>query len=127
MCRDDPEDEEPDIRDEPLASAVHRDVGRVLERTDHRLLVWLAVVGIAILVVEKSAIKSTWTDVAGVLAVVGIISFTIYSAIRGQRKVASNYGLTCPSCGHTPMPYEIMAAATVQRCAKCGSQLKPVK
>jgi hypothetical protein len=120
------EDEEGDIRDDALASAVHRDVGRVLGRTDHRLILLLVVAGVVIVLVEKAGIKSTWTDIASIIAIVGILSFTVYSAIRGQRKVASKYGLTCPGCGHTPMPHKIMSAVIVRSCAKCGRELKPV-
>src|SRR5437588_10667270 len=113
-AQQDPEDQEGDIADDPLTSAVHDDIGGVLKRTDNRLLVWLAVVGVLVLLLDNSALKGTWTNVASILALVGAISLTIYGAFRGRRKVASEYGLTCPNCGYTPMPQEIMSAAMVQ-------------
>jgi hypothetical protein len=67
----DPADEERDIADEPLASAVDRDRERVLKRTDHRLLLWLAVIVVATLLYERSSLKSAWIDLAIAAAVVG--------------------------------------------------------
>ena len=121
-----PDNEQGDIRDDPVLGPIHRDRQRVLKRTDNRLLILLAVVTPIVVLVDKSSLKSIWTSVASVLAIVGIIAWTIVSSIRGQKKVASKHGLACPNCGHTPMPYNIMTTAITQRCARCKTKLTPV-
>ena len=121
-----PDDEEGDILDDPLLGVIDRERQQVLKRTDNRLLLLLVVVGAVVVLVDRSPLKSTWANVASILAIAGILVWTIFSAIRGQQKVASRHGLTCPNCRHTPMPYNIMTTAITERCARCKSKLTPI-
>ena len=123
MCSAPSDDEERDIADDPLLSAINADLERADKQTDNRLLFVLAAIIAALFLVERFLGKNLWLEGIAVAAVIGAIAFTISSAVRRKTDVAAKYGLICPVCKHKPSPQMVLSAARTRRCRKCGAQL----
>lgn len=123
MCPAQSDDEEQDIADDPLLSAINADLERANSQTDNRLLIFLAAIIAILFFTERFAGQNSWLEGFAAVAVIGAIAFTIYSAIRRKVDVAAKYGLICPVCKHKPSPQMVLSAATTRRCRKCGAPL----
>jgi hypothetical protein len=123
MCPAPSDDEERDIADDPLLSAINADLGRADNQTDNRLLFALAAIIATLFMAERLLGKNSWLEGFAVVPVIGAIGFTIYSAVRRKTDVAAKYGLICPACSHKPSPQMVLSAARTRRCRKCGAQL----
>ena len=117
------EEEEGDIADNPLLSAIAADLERAEKQTDNNLLVALAAIVSALFLIERLLGKNSWLEGLTVVAVIGAIGYTIFSVVLRKRDVATKYGLICPVCEHKPSAHMIIAAATTHRCRKCGAEL----
>jgi hypothetical protein len=117
------EDEEADFCDEPVLSALNKELDSVLRTTDNRLIIFLAVLFAAAYSLEQLHFSS---DVLfwGMAFCIGCgVGCTILSVRNGKQKIAEKYGLVCQVCGHRPKPNEIMLTAQVQQCRACGNSL----
>lgn len=123
MCPTPTDDEEGDIADDPLLSAINADLERANNQTDNKLLVALAAIVLALFLVERFLGKNAWLEGFAAAAVIGAIVVTIYSAVRSKGDIAAKYGLICPVCKHKPSPQMVLAAAMTRRCRKCGAPL----
>jgi hypothetical protein len=118
-----PSDEEGDIADDPVLSAINADLERANSQTDNRLLFSLAAIIAILFFAERFLGKNSWLEGFAAAAVIGAIAFTIYSAVRRKADVAAKYGLICPVCKHKPSPQMVLSAARTRRCRKCGASL----
>lgn len=123
MCPTPHDDEDGDIADNPLLSAINSDLERVNNQTDNRLLLALAAIISALFLSEYFLGKNLWLAGLAAAAVIGTIAFTLYSAVRRKAEVAAKYGLICPVCKYRPSAQMLLSAATTQRCRKCGASL----
>jgi formate dehydrogenase maturation protein FdhE len=117
------DNEECDIEDNPLLSAINADLERTNNQTDNKLLLVLAAIVLILFVAERFLGKNYWLEGCAVAAVVGAIAVTIYSVVRRKADIAAKYGLICPVCGHKPSAHMILSTATTSRCRKCGAPL----
>lgn len=119
-------DDESDISEDPILSALNGDLESVLRKTDNHLFIFLgAALAAAYLPKHLHAslfIVHLFYAAAVAFVVVGI-GFTISSVIKKKQKVAARYGLVCKRCGHRPKVGKIMLAAQVGQCAACGNAL----
>ena len=117
------DDEDGDIADNPLLSAINADLERANSQTDNRLLLALAVIISVLFLSEYFLGKNFWLESFAAAAVIGVIAFTLYSAVRRKAAVAAKYGLICPVCKYRPSAQMILSAAMTRRCRKCGAPL----
>lgn len=122
----DEDEEDGEISNDPLLSAVAADLERVTKRTDNGLL--LALFGFWVpvaFIYERSAIKSLWMSALLVIGIFATIAFTIFRVVQKKTDVAAKYGLVCRSCGYKPPASQVLAVAQSLRCSKCRGQLFP--
>lgn len=117
------DDEEGDLADDPLLSAINDDLEQANKQTDNRLLVALGAVVVTLFLAEHYFGKNLWLEWCAAAATIAAIALTVYSAIHRKTDVAAKYGLICPACKHKPSPHMILSAARVRRCSKCGATL----
>ena len=122
----DPDDEEGDIADDPLLSAIHNTLEAIDKRGDLRLCLVLIPAAIAAVALKMMKIESRWLDLLEGAVVIGAIGGTIYSAVRQKRRVAVRHGLVCPACGYRPQVFRVLSAAMTERCGKCNAPLRGV-
>jgi hypothetical protein len=121
------DDEERDLADDPLLSELDADLSRVTKRTDRTMLMIMAI-GLPLTLISQAyatGLTRTIGTIAGALIVVGSIPYTILRTIRLKRQIATQYGLSCNSCGYNPGGMYALATATVPRCRKCRATLAP--
>ncbi len=123
MCPTPTEDEEEDIADDPLLSAINADLERANNQTDNWLLVALAAIVLVLFLVERFLGKNVWLEGFAAATVIAAIVLTIYSAVRRKGDIAAKYGLICPVCKHKPSPQMVLATAMTRCCRKCGALL----
>jgi len=119
----DDEDEDEDIADDPVLSAINADLERANSQTDNRLLLFLAAIALVFFLGERLIGKNSWLEGLAASAIVAAIAYTIFSAVRRKGDVAAKYGLICPVCKHKPSAQMVLAAAMTRRCRKCGAPL----
>jgi formate dehydrogenase maturation protein FdhE len=117
------DNEESNIADDPVLSAISTDLERVDSQTDNRLLFVLGAIVLAGFLTEHFFGKSPWLEVLGAVAIVSAIAATITSAVRRKADLAVKYRLICPVCKHRPSTSMVLAAAMTLRCQKCGAEL----
>jgi hypothetical protein len=119
-------DEGADLSDDPVLSALERDLASVSRRTDNRLFVFLGAALAASYLpkyVRVPAPAANVLSIAAIACIIGGIIFTIRSVMSGKQKVAAKYGLVCRACGHRPTTNRIMLTAELGRCASCNNEL----
>lgn len=124
--RHDNEDDESDLSEDPILSALNKDLESVLRFTDNRLFIFLGAALAAVYLPEYLHVPpgAAYVFYAGaIVCILGGIGFTILSVIRNKQKVAARYGLVCRACGHRPKTSQIMATAQIGLCAACGKNL----
>lgn len=109
--------------DDRFVEAVRADAESINRRSDNKLLAILAVLLPPAYLYEGSQFKNPWLTSLFVLAIFGVITYTIYSVIKKKKHVAAKYGLACSSCGYTPTGDKVMHAAYTLQCRKCGHEL----
>jgi hypothetical protein len=122
-------DEEGDISDDPLLSALDAELSRASKKTDNTLLVVLLGIGLPSMLafqVLGSGITRTMGVIAAAVVMISAIPFTMLRTVRLRRQIATRYGLKCPSCGHNPGGMYALSTATVRQCRKCRAKLLPV-
>jgi hypothetical protein len=119
-------DDESDLSDDPILSALNTDLEAALRITDNRLFIFVGGTLVASYLPEYLHVPPVAANVfyAGAVAcIIGGIGFTILSVIKGKQKVAARYGLVCQACGHRPKTSQILLTAQIGRCAACGKEL----
>jgi hypothetical protein len=120
------DNDERDIADDPLLSAISADLQRVTKSTDRTLLVLLLVIVVAFISTVK-AMGAAWVGRLGALLgaalIVGVILFTVLRTIRLKRQIGVKYGLVCSSCGYNPGAGNALEAAQLRRCTRCSAAL----
>jgi hypothetical protein len=122
------DDEERDIADDPILSALDAELNGVSKRTDNTLLVVVLGIGLPLMLafhVYTTGLIRTLGVILSVVVMICVIPFTMLRTVRLRRQVAIRYGLKCRSCGHNPGGMYALSTATVGRCRKCGAQLSP--
>jgi Uncharacterized protein conserved in bacteria len=125
-----PNEEDEDVDDaeyeNPIVASLAHDLDAVLQRTDARLCIFLAI-GLAasqlLKYVPMSRVAEAAATVIAVVAIIGGIVFTIYSSVKGKRKVANRYGVVCSVCGFRPGINDIVHTADLSLCRRCGAAL----
>ena len=119
-------DEERDIADDPLLSALNSDLESASRKGDKRLFIFIGVALICALL-PKFVHFPDWAvyalAVSSALSIFGGIAYTIGSVVKRKLSVAYRYGLHCQSCGRRPGIFRIMQAAELRRCPRCGNDL----
>src|SRR6478672_6253486 len=121
--------DDPDVYENPTIGALDRDLHAVLQRTDLRLMLFIGIAVVAAYLPDYVALPPVATpllDTIAVLAILGGIGLTIYSSVKGKRKVARRYGVACEACGFRPKVNDIVSTADVGLCPRCGAEL-PVR
>lgn len=125
MCADKTTDEEEgDISDSPLLSAINADLVAANRRGDRLLLAVLVLLAALSYLYKRSGGASVWLNTMLIGLVIGSIVYTVWQALRQSRQVASKYGLVCETCGYVPKAHMILSAASTLRCAKCKASLE---
>lgn len=120
------DDDEGNIRDDPLLAALDRELNGALGFTDNRLLVFIGIALAAVYLMNRPHLPAVLTVALEVLAATmlfGGTAFTIFSAVWRQQRVAARYGLVCAQCGRGPRTTHILAAAELRQCDRCGHPL----
>ena len=117
------DDSELDISDDPVLSALNKDLESVLSFTDNGLIVFLVVVFAIAYFLEYLKVPSVALFTIVVICIFGGIGYTVYSVVRGKQRVAARYGLICDACGHRPRVGQIMLVAQTELCPVCGNKL----
>ncbi|MBP6096009.1 MAG: hypothetical protein KBF58_08710 [Methyloversatilis sp.] len=117
------DDEEGDISDDPVLSAIDTDLESVSRRNDNQLLAILVLLVPMAVLYERSDLKSIWLDAAFLGLLFGAVGFTIFRVVRQKQKVAAKYGLACRVCGGKPRAHMVLSAAMTRHCARCGARL----
>jgi hypothetical protein len=120
------DEEESDIADDPLLSALNDDLKAALRTTDDRLFYFIAAALIFAFLPKYVGVPSWGIYSLALLSgvsVIGGIGYAIWSSIQKQRAVASRYGLECSACGRKPKVMQIMQAAELRKCPWCRSIL----
>ena len=123
MRTDYSDDEEQDIADDPLQSAINADIERVSRETDNRLLFAILAIAASLYFVNRYWREAPLLGVLSAIGVVVAIAFTIRSSLRAKAAIADKYGLTCTKCKHRPSAQMIPSAAVTLQCGKCGAKL----
>ena len=119
-------DDERDIADDPLLSALNSDLEVASTKGDNRLFIFI---GLALIfaLFPKFVRIPTWAVYTlaflSALSIFGGIAYTIGSVVKRKLAVADRYGLRCQACGRRPKVFRIMQAAELRRCPRCGSDL----
>ncbi len=121
--KNDIEDEESDISEDPFLNGVNADIESVDKKNDNKLLVGLLLFVPLAITYEQFVGKSVWFMIIGVVVIVALIAFTIFKCVVDKQKVAAKYGLVCPACGYKPRAHMGLSAAQTLRCAKWGVRL----
>lgn len=122
-------DEESDISDDPLLSALDADLSCASQKTDNALLLVLLGVGLPSMLafqVLGSGLTRTLGVIAAAVVMISAIPFTMLRTVRLRRQIATRYGLNCPACGHNPGGMYALSTATVRQCRKCRAKLLPI-
>jgi hypothetical protein len=117
------DDEDGDIADDPLLSAVSADLERATKQNDQMLLLALGAIVTLLFLAEHFLGKNPVLEGFAAAAVVGAIVFTMYAVLRRKAGVATKYGLICPVCTHKPSATMVLSAARTRKCRKCGASL----
>lgn len=123
----DEQDEEDTGYENPILASLDRDLDAVLQRTDARLFIFIAIGLIASHLptyVHVTPIVESVLYVISVVSLLGGIGFTIYSSVKGKRKVGDRYGVVCRACGFRPKVNDIVHRADMGRCSRCGAELR---
>ena len=127
---DDPgADEEGDISDDPLLSALDAELNRASKKTDNTLLMVLLGAGLPSMLafqVLGSGLTRAMGVIAAAVVMISAIPLTMLRTVRLSRQIATRYGLECPSCGHNPGGMYALSTATVRQCRKCRAKLLPI-
>ena len=119
-------DEERDIADDPLLSALNGDLEAASKKGDTRLFVFIGAAVIFALF-PKLVHVPTWTVYLfvflSVFSIFGGIVYTIWSVAQRKLVVADRYGLRCRACRRRPKVFRIMQGAELRKCPRCGSAL----
>lgn len=111
----------------PILESLDGDLHAVLQRTDLRMF---AFIGIALAAsyapdyLPMPPLAASALRVFAVVCIVGGIGYTIYSSIKGKRKVGERYGVVCHACGFRPKIDDILTTADVGLCPRCGAELR---
>ena len=119
-------DEERDIADDPLLSALNSDLEAASRKGDKRLFVFIGVALMFVLVPKFVRVPTLAVYTLALLSassILGGIAFTIWSVVKRKLAVADRYGLRCNACGPRPANFRIMQAAELRRCPRCGNDL----
>jgi hypothetical protein len=119
-------EEDTDLSNDPVLSALDRDLSAVARRTDNRLFLFLGAALAASYLpkyVHAPAPAANLLSAAAIVCIIGGIVFTIRSVMSGKQKVAAKYGLVCRACGHRPRTSQIMLTAQLGQCASCNNEL----
>lgn len=115
-------DEERDIADDPLLSALNADIEAASKKGDNRLFIFI---GAALLfaVFPKFFRVPTYAVYVFVFlsafSIFGGIAYTVWSVVQRKLAVADRYGLRCHACGRRPKVSRIMQAAELRQCPRC--------
>ena len=119
-------DEDRDIADDPLLSALSADLEGASKKGDSRLFIFIGVALIFALSPRFVPVP-TWAVYAfaflSAFCIFGGIAYTIRSVMQRKLAVADRYGLRCHVCGRRPKVFRIMQAAELRKCPRCGNAL----
>jgi hypothetical protein len=119
-------DEERDIADDALLSALSVDLEAASRITDNRLLILIGVALILVLLPKFVRVPVwavyTLAFLSG-FSIIGGIAYTIWWSVQKKQSVANRNGLRCSACGPNPKVFRIMQAATLRKCPSCRSAL----
>jgi hypothetical protein len=120
------DDEEGDISDDPLLSALDNDLSAVSKKTDNRLILYIGVALILVFLPKYVRVPGWAVYTLAVISaflIFGGIAFTIWSTVQRKKSVAVRYGLQCKKCGQKPKVFRIMQAAELRKCPSCSNPL----
>lgn len=109
------EDQESDINDDPLLSAISKDLETVGNVNDNKLLIGLFVLlGITYLI-DHSGIAKFWLNIWVFVTIPSIIGYTIFKVVRQKQDVAAKYGLVCHACNYKPKVNMLLSVAITKK------------
>jgi hypothetical protein len=119
-------DEERDVADDPLLSALNEDLEAASRKTDARLFIFIGATLIFALLPKYIRVPPWVAYTFAFLSfssIIGGIAYTIWSVVKKKLTVANRYGLRCGACGRRPKVLRIMQAAELRTCPWCASAL----
>jgi hypothetical protein len=119
-------DYEADISNDPLLSALNRDLERATRKIDRRLLLIIGLpllVAIALKVIRLPHWAVYVLAALAAIGIVGSISFTTWLIGKRTKAVARRYGLNCKACGQQPDITQLLDAANFRQCPHCNASL----